>query len=59
MNTLEIVAKHEELRERFMQYVVWAITFTDKEAVARMKLAKKKLLKFEEIDWIERETKQR
>jgi hypothetical protein len=53
MNTLEIIAKHRELHERWMQYLVWAIPFKDKEANARLELAKRKLTEFEEIEWSE------
>lgn len=54
MDTLAIVAKHEELKNRWMHYLVQAIPFKDEEKMLRYEFHKKRLRDFEAIEWDER-----
>jgi len=55
MTTFDIVDHHKELRENWMQYLVWAMPFKDEKKNEDLELAKKMLTKFEEKKWVEQE----
>jgi len=57
MKTLDIVEKHRDLHENWMQYLVWAIPFKDPKANEELEFAKKLLVEFEEKKWVEKEEK--
>ena len=55
MNTLAIIAKHKELYDREIRCLIDAMPscFKDKDVMARLEFAKKKLIDFEETEWVE------